>query len=157
MPRRRHRPAPAPDGTWERCAESVLCHEDDCFPGALCLFPLAISLIFALVFSLDRNIEGVGPTKAIFAVLGAIGVALISAFLLGRLPACRRAGGCVRVAEESAIALRAALFARPGPAPSPPSRTTEAPEFAVPGGGAVTAVVENPLPAVPTSAGGESA
>ena len=156
MPRRRPRPAPAPDGTWERCVESVFCHENDCFPRALCFYPFVISLIFALVFSLDRNIEGAGPTKSIFAALGAIGSVCIVAFLLSGLPACRRAG-CARGAEEYASDLRAALFARPGPAPTPPLRAPEAPEFAVPGGGGAVAAVENPLPCVAAfaAAGGE--
>ena len=147
MPRRRSRPAPAADGTWERCVESVFCHENDCFPRILCFYPFAISLIFALVFSLSPNIQGVGPTKAILSALGAIGAAAIPAFLLSGLPACRRAG-CARGAEEYASDLRAALF----PRPAPPPRVAEAPEFAAPEAAGTDYAVANPLPAAASSA-----
>ena len=162
MPRRQaRRTAPAPDGTWERCAQSVFCHEDDCFPRALCVKPFAIALIFAFVFSLDRNIEAAGPTKAIFAAVGAIAAAAIAAFLLSGLPGCRRAG-CARGAQEDANETGAALvacFAAPVPPPPPPPPArgkATAPEFAVTAFDVVT--VANPIPATfPTGDGKEAA
>ena len=152
-PRRRQRsaPAPAPDGTWARCVESVFCHERDCFPRILCLLPLAVSLIFAISFSpLNRSITSEGPAKEVFCALGAVGFAAIAAYLLSGMPACRR-GGC---REECANGLRAALSARPS-APAKPPRAAEAPEHALPAG----SFAANPLAAaqaLPLSATGAS-
>ena len=151
LPRRRQRSAPAPDGTWARCVESVFCHERDCFPRILCLLPLAVSLIFAISFSpLNRSITSEGPAKEVFCALGAVGFAAIAAYLLSGMPACRR-GGC---REECANGLRAALSARPS-APAKPPRAAEAPEHALPAG----SYAANPLAAaqaLPLSAAGAS-
>ena len=148
-PRRRQRsaPAPAPDGTWARCVESVFCHERDCFPRILCLLPLTVSLIFAISFSpLNRSITSEGPAKEVFCALGAVGFAAIAVFLLSGMPVCRRCG-CRK--EECANGLRAALSARPG-APAKPPRTAEAPEHALPAGSYAAA---NPLAAAQDEAG----
>jgi hypothetical protein len=67
MARTRHRRAPAPEGSWARCVESVACHEADACPRITLLVPTLIALIMGFVFSLQGSITaapGVKPRRS---------------------------------------------------------------------------------------------
>ena len=123
MPRRaQQRAAPAPEGTWARCLESVCCHEGDCFPRAMLFFPAAIGLIFGFVFALSPTLSAAPGVKPAFSAAGFAVASLCAGCWLAGLPVFRRDGfvrGCLSIA---APLLRAAA------APRRPPRESSAPE-----------------------------
>ena len=110
MPRRRHAPSPAPEGTWARLWESVFCHEADCFPRVLLFFPFAIGLIFGCVFSApNASLTAAPGVKPSFAALGFLTAAAVLCYWVLGLPFFRARGGCVGGCSELAAAARRAL------------------------------------------------
>ena len=126
MARTRHPRAPAPEGTWERCVESVACHEADACPRITLLVPTLIALIMGFVFSLQSNITAAPGVKLAFSAIAFTVAALLICIMLAGLPVFRGSGGCVGGCAEIAHAAAACV------APPPPPPRDVVPEFELP-------------------------
>ena len=97
MPRRTQRAAPAPEGTWARCGETVFCHEGDRLPRALLILPTAIGLIAGFSFALSRTLSAAPGVIPAFSAAGFTVALLCAGCILTGLPVFRRDGlvrGC---------------------------------------------------------------
>lgn len=124
--RRGTRPAPAPEGTWARCVESVACHEADPFPRVLLLLPTLIGVVVGFSFSpLNSSVTGAAGVKETFSAIGFTTAALFICYALAGLPLFRREGcarGCTSIARSAATL----------PFVAPRRQPDTAPEFELP-------------------------
>jgi len=121
LPRRAHRAAPAPEGTWARCGETVFCHEGDRLPRVMLLLPAAIGLIMGFSFALSRTLSAAPGVIPAFSAAGFTVALLCAGCILAGLPVFRRDGlvrGCATLA--------APLFA---PRRRPPRESAPEAEF----------------------------